>query len=80
MTDEQFMQASRAITATLIDTMQATGTTPTDAAAVIGFAMLEAMGQLLGNASAAIERLRNIADIAEAQVLAGNQHIALTRH
>ena len=72
MTDQQFTETSRAITITVLEAMGATGATKEDAAAVVGFALLEALGHLLGSPAAAIERLRSIADIGEAQILGGD--------
>ena len=72
ITDAQFSEASRAITITVLQVLGAAGATKDDAAAVVGFSLFEALGQLLGSPAAAIERLRSIADIGEAQILGGD--------
>lgn len=79
MTDEQFSQASRSIALTVMEAMAAIGASAEDAAAVAGAAALETLAQLMGG-PAAIERLRSIADVAEAQLMASNPQPAGTWH
>lgn len=71
MTDDEMKEASRAITVTSIEALAHLGLDPLRSADVIGFALLEALGQLLGSAGSAIERMRDVADVAERILLRG---------
>lgn len=68
MTDDQFAEASKATAATLLQVMHATGIERNDTANIAGAALTEVLAQMLGP-FAAVERLRDLADTFERQML-----------
>jgi len=66
--DEQFIIAARSIAATFIDKFAAMGMAPNDVANLTGASLSEIMAQQLGPFGA-VERLRDIADTLENQLL-----------
>jgi hypothetical protein len=69
-TDEQFAKASRAIAGTFLDRFAAMGMTPDEIANLTGAALGEILAQQLGPFGA-VERLRMLANVFEAQLLEG---------
>jgi len=69
MTDDTTRAAAAAISLTAIETCQAMGFSPEDAAAVVVMGLGEALAQIMGGPVAAAEGLRDMADIIERQVL-----------
>lgn len=67
-TDEQFAIAAKALAGTHIDRFARLGMSPDEIANLFGAAALEVLAQQLGPFGA-VERLRQIADVAEKQVL-----------
>lgn len=68
MTDEQFIDAARAMATEFLDTIARTGLSQNDTANLAGAAMGEVLGQTIGP-FAAVERMRDIADRMEAQMI-----------
>lgn len=67
LTDEQFAASSRLLALSLARSCESRGIPADEAAGVLSAAFLELLGQWLGPVGA-VERLRDLADIAERQV------------
>lgn len=67
-TDEQFIQAARAIATTFLDRFAHLGLSSDEVANLSGAALSEVLAQQLGPFGA-VERLRDLADTLEKQVL-----------
>jgi hypothetical protein len=68
MTDEQFREQVQLVTLTLGKSFEARSISKSDAAKISGAAMAQVLATALGPI-AAIERMRDIADLMEAQLL-----------
>lgn len=69
MTDREFRATARTMTIAFLAACQRGGRDSDDAAALAGAALAETLGQLLGPVGA-VERLRDLADVFERQLLA----------
>lgn len=68
LTDETIVRASRAMAAEFLATVAGSGLSPNDIANLAGSALVEVLAQQLGPFGA-VERLREIADVLERQML-----------
>ncbi|SLJ92874.1 hypothetical protein [Novosphingobium mathurense] len=71
MTDDVFVAASRSVSLTVLEVCDALGLGSTDQADLAGAALVEILCQILGP-FAAVERLRDIADRMEVQLIPTN--------
>jgi hypothetical protein len=71
-TDEQFLIAVKSIAGTFIDKFAAMGMAPNDVANLTGAALSEILAQQLGPFGA-VERMRDMADVLEKQLLPVSQ-------
>lgn len=73
MTEQELIESSRAIALGLLRLAERKGATVDEVTALCTNALIEALGQRLGSPFAVVERLRDIADIAERQALGENR-------
>lgn len=69
MTDREFVATSRAMALGILAACHRSALSPDDATAVAGAALTESLAQMLGPVGA-VERLRDLADTIERQLLA----------
>lgn len=70
MTEQQFLKTSRGLALGILTACRARTFSKDDTAAVASAALVETLGQLFGPVGA-VERLRDIADVVERQLLQG---------
>lgn len=80
MKSDELTANSRALAIAILDLCQRKGATGDEITALATNALIEVLGQRLGDIFQVVERLRDIADICERQAIAESGETRLRRH